>query len=188
MNAARAAAAGSVLLFCLVIVVGVLCAHATLTVEDPIEKADVIVLLGGGEGDRVFRVAELFHDGRAPVIVVSGSGDCRSNITRLRMTGVPDTALIRECSSRTTEENAKFVAPILKERSAQKAILVTSWYHSRRARSAFQREIPDVRWIVVPAYHTTDIKERPGLAMSSLILMEYGKMIWYTLRYGIVPF
>jgi uncharacterized SAM-binding protein YcdF (DUF218 family) len=147
------------------------------------------VLLGGGdEGDRLFRAAELFQDGRAPVIVVSGSGDCGSNMTHLRMTGVPAAALIAECASHTTGENARFVAPILKGRLVQKAILVTSWYHSRRAGAIFRHEIPNVSWMVAPAHHTTDIKERPGLAMSSLILMEYVKMIWYALRFGIVPF
>jgi len=187
MNAARAAAVGSVLLFCLLIVVCVLYAHTTLTVEDPIEKADVIVLLGGGEGDRVFRAAELFHDGRAPVIVVAGGGDCRSNTTRLRMTGVPAAALIAECSSHTTGENAKFVAPILKGRSVQKAILVTSWYHSRRAGAVFRHEMSGVRWIVVPAYHTTEIAERPSFGDAGLVLMEYAKIAWYAVRYGIFP-
>ncbi len=179
----------SALLVSAVAAVGVLFAPEILTIEDPIERADAIVLLGGGdEGDRLFRVAELFQDSRAPVIVVSGSGDCQLNMTHLGMMGVPAAVLIAECSSRTTGENAKLVAPILKGRSVKKAILVTSWFHSRRAAAIFRHGIPDVGWIVSPAHHSKDIKDAPSLAMSSLILIEYAKIMWYALRYGIVPF
>ena len=50
-----------------------------LTVDSGPVKADVMVVLGGGLADRPERAAELFKQGEAPKILVSGKGDCVTN-------------------------------------------------------------------------------------------------------------
>src|SRR5262245_16743999 len=43
-------------------------------VEDPLEKSDVLIVLSGDNfyGDRATRAAELFREGKAPLVVASG--------------------------------------------------------------------------------------------------------------------
>ena len=50
-----------------------------LCVDSGDVQADVIVLLGGGAGERPTRAAELYHAGVAKRIVVSGAGDTDDN-------------------------------------------------------------------------------------------------------------
>ena len=47
--------------------------------------------------------------------------------------GVPDEAIILEPESRTTGENAKFTAEVLKTRGFTQPILVTSAFHMKRS-------------------------------------------------------
>ena len=79
-------------------------AEAWLHVDVPLEHADVIVVLGGESGQRVIGAAELYHQGVAPKVFVTGSGDGGLIVRRLGMAGVPDAAC--ESQSRSTYENA----------------------------------------------------------------------------------
>ena len=115
---------------------------------DVLPQADAIVLLGGGmssatnacpypnlcaAADRAWHAARIFKAGKAPLIVVSGSGcDC-TEVPFLQDLGVPREAIRAETESRNTEENAKFVADLLKDLDHPKVLLVTSAWHMRRA-------------------------------------------------------
>jgi len=56
--------------------------------------------------------------------------------------GVPESAILVEPASNTTQENARLVADLMTARSFTTAILVTSPYHQRRAADLFGREFP----------------------------------------------
>ncbi len=56
---------------------------------------------------------------------------------RALRTGVPPDAILIECASLNTLENARFAAPLLAERGVRRAILVTSRFHQRRAYLTF---------------------------------------------------
>ncbi|RBL65495.1 YdcF family protein, partial [Pseudomonas sp. MWU13-2625] len=73
-----------------------------LVAEAPQPRADWIVVLGGESGQRVIGAAELFHQGRAPFVFVSGEGDCLLIVRRLVMAGVPRGKIGYECQSRNT--------------------------------------------------------------------------------------
>ncbi len=130
-------------------------AYAPLSVE-AVPAAEAIVVLGGGinaagagyaypdlgaAADRTWHAARLFHAGKAPLILLSGGTDPTQNLTSeaaamralLRDLGVPDTAMVLEERSRTTEENARFSAALLRERGVKSVLLVTSALHMRRA-------------------------------------------------------
>lgn len=66
-----------------------------LYVERLLPEADWIVVLGGESGERVIGAAELYHQGVAPKIFVSGSGDCLVIVRRLEMAGVPSSEIGR---------------------------------------------------------------------------------------------
>src|SRR5208282_1875021 len=79
-----------------------------LCVDSGPVKADAIVVLGGGLGERPERAAELFKEHAAPRIIISGLGDYEINRRRLMAAGVPANAIELEPQSRTTRENAQF--------------------------------------------------------------------------------
>jgi len=120
-----------------------------LVVQDSAASADAIVVLVGDHVlERIHRAAQLYRDGYAPRVVISGGaivrdGDepmseaqmMRRYIVRL---GVPEEALLLEQTSQTTVQNALFTQPILQHNNIHSILLVTSPYHSRRARRIFR--------------------------------------------------
>jgi uncharacterized SAM-binding protein YcdF (DUF218 family) len=96
-------------------------------------SADVIIVLGGGSHERPLRAAELFRQHAAPRIIITGAGDDEINRLLLISNGVPASAIEIENKSMTTRENAEFSIKLLRAEKIHSAILVTSWYHSRRA-------------------------------------------------------
>jgi uncharacterized SAM-binding protein YcdF (DUF218 family) len=128
-----------------------------LTVDSGPVKADVLVVLGGGGGERTGRAAELFQAGEAAKIIVSGADDCEWTERWLETNVVPASAVLLEDRSHTTYENAKFSIPMLRALGAHRIIIVTSWYHSRRALACFEHLAPDpsfIRgrciWVMIP--------------------------------------
>ena len=123
-----------------------------LTVDSGPVKADAMVVLGGTGMERPERAAELFKQDEAPEILVCGEGDCASNEKLLEKEGVTNAAIILECKSRTTRENAEFSIPLLRQMGAHRVIIVTSWYHSRRALMCFEHYAPDIQFYSRPSY------------------------------------
>jgi uncharacterized SAM-binding protein YcdF (DUF218 family) len=155
--------------------------HWFLQVETQAERADVIVILGGEPVVRVDRAIQLFRAGIAPKIIVSGQGDCSENIRQLLEAGVPRSAIVAERTSRSTLENARNCAPLLVDLHAERAVIVTSWYHSRRALACFENAAPKVQMLSLPA-RSRDATPR------NYILNEYLKLGYYTVKHGIWPF
>ncbi len=161
-----------------------------LTVESGPVTADVLVVLGGGSQARPQRAAELFHAGAAPKIIVSGAGDDLSNQRVLEEQGVPAAAIVRESRSRSTYENAQFSIPLLRELGAKKVILVTSWYHSRRALKTFEHLAPDLTFYSRPTYldDAGRVPRNVRQEEQRYLRLEYPKLLGYWLRYGVWPF
>ena len=119
-----------------------------LSPQDPIEKADAIVTVSGGDNNaRINKTVELYKEGWAPVIIYSGAaaeGEV-SNAEAMRnisaKMGVPKSAIILEEKSVDTSENAKFSSVIIKEKGFKSIILVTSPYHQRRTMELFRAEL-----------------------------------------------
>src|SRR6266540_3694141 len=117
-----------------------------LAVEDPLAKADAIVVISGDAGARAETAITLWKAGWAPIIVFSGAAIDPDSVSSgeimrreaLRQ-GVPENAVLVEGASTTTEENAAEVAKLMAGRKLHSAILVTSPYHQRRAAYEFHR-------------------------------------------------
>jgi uncharacterized SAM-binding protein YcdF (DUF218 family) len=159
-----------------------------LCVDSGPVKADVIVLLGGGLGERPERAAELFKERAAPRIIVSGLGDCEINRRLLLKAGVPDGAVQLEGRSRTTKENAQFTIQLLREQGVRRVIIVTSWYHSRRALKTFQHFAPEMKFYSRPSYFAFARADWLRQKISRRIYLEFLKLPGYWIRYGVNPF
>jgi uncharacterized SAM-binding protein YcdF (DUF218 family) len=104
------------------------------------------------------------------------------NARALEKRGVPTNAMIIECESTSTQENAKFAVRILHEHRFTNVVLVTSWYHSRRALSCFHHYAPEISFRSVPS------EPRHALRYQlPFVAAEYAKMIIYGVRFGIFP-
>lgn len=159
-------------------------ADRMLTIRQTPERADVIVVLGGGGAERPLRAAELYRAGLAPRVLISGSGEGEPIRRRLIRAGVPTSAISVENGSTSTYENAAFSGPVLRELNARKILLVTSWFHTRRARAVFRNVAGDMEVVAVPAYPASVAR---GWRDSAPVVKEYVKIVGYWLRYGVVP-
>jgi uncharacterized SAM-binding protein YcdF (DUF218 family) len=130
-----------------------------------IPAADAIVVLGGGTeanlyprssvevngaGDRVLYAAQLYKEGKAAHILLSGGEISWLNDTSstpaqemaiiLKNMGVREDALWLDTQSQNTYENAYYSAMMLKERNIHKVLLITSAMHMPRAVALFEKQ------------------------------------------------
>src|SRR5262245_23567077 len=118
--------------------------------EDRLAKSDVIVALAGDyRCNREKRAAELWRQGWADKVVVSGRGDpwgfhtgeaARIYVMSL---GVPEEKIYMICEALNTRAEARELDDLMRERGWNSAIIVTSAFHSRRATYTVERAAPD---------------------------------------------
>lgn len=158
-----------------------------LVLDDGFTRADAIVVLGGGSGERPAHAAELFRSNAVPKILVSGAGDADGNRLLLMHRGVPANVISLEPDSKTTKENAEFSIPLLRAAGARRVIVVTSWYHSRRALKCFRHYAPDLTFYSCPSYYGFARSTWSHDHLRRRIRVEYVKTLGYWVRYGICP-
>ena len=103
-------------------------------------RADAIVVLGGDEGDRALRAAELYRAGFAPVVVLTGLeyGDAappaaltwRAGFLEAR--GVPRSALRFEVDSRNSYTEAVNILALMRAQGWRSVIVISDPPHMRR--------------------------------------------------------
>jgi uncharacterized SAM-binding protein YcdF (DUF218 family) len=120
-------------------------------IEDAYDKADALIILGDDNfyADRATRGAQLFREGRAPVIVASGrrlrpnAGIAELMEHDLVERGVPRDRIVRFAhDADSTLEEAQALTRLVRERKWHSVIVVTSNFHTRRARYIFQHVFP----------------------------------------------
>lgn len=159
-----------------------------LCVDSGPVKADVIVILGGGLHERPERAAELFKQQDAPRILISGAGDDWINRAILVQKGIPTNAIQMEVNSATTRENAEFTIKLLRAQKVHSVILVTSWYHARRAQKTFEHYAPEIKFYSRPSYYAFERSEWARRGNGKRIRLEFLKLPGYWIRYGVNPF
>lgn len=144
---------------------------SALVRNDPPEKADIAVTLGGDTwGMRILTAADLERQGYVPTVLVSGppgfydQHECEPAIAFAARRGYPAQYFIPfPHEARSTAEEAAVILPELRRRGVHRMLLVTSDYHSRRAFETFRaaaRKIGydvDIRMIAAPdkEFHPT---------------------------------
>lgn len=159
-----------------------------LTLRDDGSKADVIVVPGGDGPPRAAQAAKLWKQGRSPLILITGDGDCLFNKQIMVRDGVNPSAIIVECGSGSTWQNASYSAPVMREIQARKALIVTNWYHSRRAIASFRAACPQMHFSSSPIGGDDGQARFPTTrADIELVAKEYVKLGWYLASGRIVP-
>jgi len=160
-----------------------------LIIDEEPKPADVIIVLGGGSGERVDYGVRLYQSGYATKLLLTG-GPCGWETTeakfmeRLALSlGVPKDNILLEEESLSTYENARYTLEIMRAKKFESAILVTSPYHTKRASMIFRRFFIgiDLTTCSVP-YNSSDpgnwwLDSRRVRDVAS----EYLKLGWYYL-------
>lgn len=143
---------------------------------------DAIVVLGGGDGARAKRAARLAAAFPAAPVLVTGDRGHMEGL--LRAEPATRERLLIEPHARSTWENAVFTEPLLEQIHAERAVLVTNWFHAPRAEAVFRKVIP---WL---EFETAFEPARRPLPPWDLNCHRREKLaaIWYLLRYGVDAF
>lgn len=125
-------------------------------VHEPPLRSDLIFLLGGDArmAGRAQHAAALYHRGFAPRVVVARSedppaallglypNDTDVNVGILREAEVPDSAILMITApggAASTVDEGRLLRWYLRRHPAERVLLVTTEYHTRRARWAIRR-------------------------------------------------
>jgi uncharacterized SAM-binding protein YcdF (DUF218 family) len=161
--------------------------------SDAPRHADAIIVLGDDNlpGQRARRAAELYHDGWAPVVVASGRllrpyFSLAELIQRdLVSDGVPAKAIVAfpERATHTVTE-ALALREFCRGRRWRRVLVVTSNYHTRRARYVFRKLFPpSIEVLVIAAPDESYDPEawwhsRAGLKIFFTELVSYPVAVW----------
>ena len=134
-------------------------------VDDPPAHADAIVVLSDDNyyAERAARAAELFKAGWAPRVVASGRNlRAYASIAELMQhdlvdRGVPESAIVRFPNrAENTRDEATAVSAFVASHSWKRILVVTSNYHTRRARYIYERLLPAGTSLQVSAAHDSE--------------------------------
>ena len=134
-----------------------------------LQPADAVVVLAGGNGERLDRGLELMRDGLAPTLVAS------TGPSQLCNTSQPFEVVCFDPSPATTRGEAEAIGRLAKEHGWDRIVLVTSTYHMSRARLLVGRCYPGTlevapaspNWGVV-RWGSAIVHEWGGLAESAV--------------------
>ncbi|MFA5052202.1 MAG: YdcF family protein [Patescibacteria group bacterium] len=167
--------------------------------DQPI-PSDVIIILGGGINtdthslpwgveERVAKGVSLFKDGYAPKIIVSGGithygGESESEVMApyAEMLGVPAEEIIQEDRSKDTHTNALYSTEIMRDHGWQRAIIVTSDFHSSRACRIFKKVTLNIICVAAPQNPVFTGDPYRNVLDFRVIVREYAAWVYNWLR------
>lgn len=133
---------------------------ATFLIVDHPVKSDVILVLAGETNQRPTRALELLQQGFGSRVVFNVPADAKiygSTYVQLAEKWAaeqPQASALSICPTHglSTKEESLEAGECLRKFEAKSVLLVTSDFHTRRALSIFQRELPDWTFSVAAAY------------------------------------
>jgi uncharacterized SAM-binding protein YcdF (DUF218 family) len=173
-----------------------------LIVNDRLQPADVLFLLNSEVNTRPFRAAELYRQGFAPVVVIARSedtpvvslglvpNDTDISIGVMEKLGVPAEKIVvltRPGGVTSTFDEAAELKKYIETNQVRKIILVTSAFHTRRARWIFQRTLQglpvalEMEAVPYTGFDQTNWWKNEGglIALNN----EYIKLFYYSIKY-----
>lgn len=170
-----------------------------LKLSSHIQKADSIIVLGGGVGEsgkaeqgyeeRVQYGVELYKNGYASSIVFSSGFKYAVKEAAIMKAlaeslGVPREAILLEEDSRNTYENIKFSHAIALARHWKKVIIISSPYHMLRVSLVCRKNAPDIQSIYAPIPRSLFYGNEKKVYLRHIvaILHEYAAIAYYYVK------
>jgi uncharacterized SAM-binding protein YcdF (DUF218 family) len=178
-----------------------------LIVEEPFDRVDVALVLGGGEGERLAAAIHLYRSEKAGGIVILGpdapllkvytgedsltQGEAKRRIAIKR--GVPDSVVTLVLGAQSTYEEATMALEAARKESWKSVAVVTSPFHTRRALATFQSVFHDpgveIKIFHLPIERSSQDPNRWWRRESDTmaVITETIKIGFYAYRYRIWP-
>ncbi len=125
-----------------------------LIVEDPLQKADALVVLSGGGFDRGNEAVKIMKAGYVNKIICTGGNPVielkvfnidtlESDMTaaNLRRQGIPDSCIVELRTGTSTKEESLVIADYCHEHAIKKIMIVSSKLHTRRVQEVFKTKL-----------------------------------------------
>lgn len=160
-----------------------------------LQKSDCILALGSHDLRVPERAAELYHQGLAPLVIMSGG---LGNFTQEIWTeseadkfakiaiekGIPHEAILIENKSTNTGENILFTQKLLSEKdlNPQSFIVVQKPYMERRSYATFKKHWPDKRLMVTSpqiSFETYPTEEIPLERVIHIMVGDLQRIKYY---------
>ncbi|MGZ8538250.1 MAG: YdcF family protein [Flavisolibacter sp.] len=154
-----------------------------------LEKSDCIFVLGSHDTRVADKAAELFHEGWAPLLIMSGGlgrltkemwteteADLFAGIAMEK--GIPKEAILIENRSTNTGENILFTKELLKNKNLdpQSFIVVQKPYMERRSFATFKKHLPDRKLLVTSPQIDFENYPTEDLSMEKVINIMVGDL------------
>ncbi len=178
-----------------------------LVVQDPVERADAVVALSGGDGERLYASINLYKQGKAGCLLLVGpaipllkvytgedsltQGEAKRRIAVRK--GVPSDSAIVSLGATSTWEEAQTTLMEARARGWRSITIVTDPFHTRRARSTFHKAFhgQPVRIAVyhLPLEHSSYNPQKWWTREHDLIavMTETVKMVFYAYHHHVYP-
>jgi len=170
-----------------------------LKISEAPQKADAVVVFGGGVGEtgspgkstmeRARYAVELHKEGYADKIIFSSGYTYRySDVENMKFfaisMGVPAKDIILEEEANSTYENVVFSKKILNQNNYRTILLISSPYNMRRAKIVFDKLGKDVKVIYVPVNNSQFYDRAEGVRLEQIkaIIHEYLGIVYYLIK------
>lgn len=157
--------------------------------EDPLMPSDAIVVLLANELERPATAAELYRQGLAPIVLMSPTSYVEHYRSALVRDGVPADAILILSGeeARNTHDEALRVRDYLRHQSMRRITVVTTAYHTARARWTFRKALfgfgLEVRMVAAEDRRFTEADWYMWDEGIRLYLLEAVKTAYYRLAY-----
>ena len=155
-------------------------------VDQPLHKADAIVILGGNLTSRPTAAAELHRQGLAPILIhfdvlwepgpLIGWDNSERELTRqiLHASGIPPDAIVTVGSQVSSSyEEAMAIRDWAATNQIHSLIIVTDMFHTRRVRWLYRKQLQDL--MITPQ-------------MAPVPHRHYAADNWWTTEHGLIDF
>jgi uncharacterized SAM-binding protein YcdF (DUF218 family) len=161
-----------------------------LVVDEP-QKADAILVLAGETKRRPARALELLNQGYARQVIVDVPAHERIyqwslvDLAEKWISSLPAGQAVSICITQgySTKSEARDAAGCMQKSGARSVLLVTSDYHTRRALSAFRKEVPGYAYSVTAAHDPAEfgVKWWQHRQWAKTNLGEWSRLLWWEL-------
>jgi uncharacterized SAM-binding protein YcdF (DUF218 family) len=162
-----------------------------LLVVDQPQQSDAIVVLAGGLDNRYYKGLQMLGKGYGKILFL----DARTDVVQfgrtpfsmgqafIQNTAGPLLDKTKMCPIRgdSTYEETAHIADCLRPTGAQRVLLVTSEYHTRRAFQIVRARLPQYQWSVAAAYNRYDfgVNWWQHREWAKTTLLEETKLLWW---------
>ena len=162
----------------------------SLIYETDLKKSDAIVVLAGAGGSRVRKAVELYHQGIASTLVMTGNVIFNTSYPQLMKDyavelGVSSDHIILEEASYSTYDHGKHLKAIFEQHQIRSFTVVTSLFHTKRSLLVFSSlfESPfQVQMVGADDGVNYEAWWRSS-EMIEKVAIEWQKLVWYRLFY-----